>query len=175
MADWRTKFYGQHYPQKLKKIQRNLEDLKAILSPEESLLDVGCNAGHVYGALGHENYEGVDLDIGAVQCARETYPGKFRHADLFSLAGRWDVVLASRVLMHVPAEDALRKLLSLAKKYCVVFAPIDQQDVCQLIKLHDDQLCYFRKFSEHALRAFGDCTIHKRDPYSTVIYGPLLP
>lgn len=174
MADWRTKFYGQHYPLKTGKIDKNILDLKKVLSPEDSLLDVGCNVGSVYKALGHKNYRGIDLDGEAIESARSRFPGvDFRFGDLFSIEGEWDVVLCSRVLMHVaPFKDAMEKLLGAAKKYLALFVPIAQEDVCEIHRHGQQELVdtYFRKFSEASLRRFGECSINKYEPYCTVIY-----
>ena len=176
MADWREKFYGQHYAKKTGKIDSNIKECQAILSPEYSLLDVGCNIGSVYQALGHKNYEGIDLDPDAIETARSRFPGvSFRVGDLYDLEGLWDVVLVSRVLMHVaPLDEAMNRLLSAARKYLVLFVPIAPEDECE-VHGHDIQetkvYSYFRRFSEHTFRTFGRCSIVNREPYSTVIYG----
>ena len=175
MADWREKFYGQHYARKVGKIAKNIEELKAVLKPEYSLLDVGCNIGSVYKELDHQNYEGIDLDPVAVEEARKRFPGvNFRVGDLYDLEGKWDVVLVSRVLMHVaPLDEAMNRLLDAARKHLVLFVPIAPEDECEI---HGNDLnevkvySYFRRFSEHTFRTFGRCSIANREPYSTVIY-----
>mgnify|MGYP001560161917 CR=1 FL=1 len=173
MSDWRKKFYGQHNPHSLGKIHKNLLGLQAILKHEDTLLDVGCNVGEVYKFLGHQNYEGIDLNPELIKSAKERWPDvNFHEGDLFKLEGKWDVVLASRVLMHVaPFQKAMKKLLSAAKRKLVVFVPIADRDYVQELKLFDDKVAYFRRFSESAMHSVGECQIIRYEPYSIVIYG----
>ena len=175
MADWRDKFCGQHYAKKIGKIEPNLKELQEILRPEHSLLDVGCNIGSVYGFLNHQNYEGFDLDPEAVEEAKKRFPGvNFHVGDLFDLDGIWDVVLVSRVLMHVAhLEEAMRRLLRSSMEYLVLFVPIAPEDECEIHghDLNDKKVySYFRRFSEKTFQDFGRCRIINREPYSTVIY-----
>lgn len=176
MADWRDKFYGQHYAKKTKKIDPNIAECKAILHEDYSLLDVGCNIGSLYESLGHKNYEGIDLDPKAIEEARRRFPeGRFSVGDLYDIDGEWDVVLVSRVLMHVaPLDLAMKKLMESAKKYLVLFVPIAEEDSCELHghdRGEEKLYSYFRRFSEKTLSDFGRCSITRREPYSTVIYG----
>lgn len=172
MKDWREKFYGQHSPHRLHKLNQNIGEFKKLLNEEDSLLDVGCNVGAIYHSLNHKNYEGIDLDPEAIASASAEFPeAKWRVCDLFDLEGQWDVVLASRVLMHIaPFEGAMKKLLGAARKKCVLFVPIADLDYVDVENLYGCQT-YFRRFSEESFKALGDCVIHRTTPYSTVIYG----
>ena len=176
MADWREKFYGQHHAKKIAKIESNIKELVSILRPEHSLLDVGCNIGALYQFLGHGNYQGIDLDPKCIEAAKSAFPWvDFKVGDLYDLDGEWDVVVVSRVLMHVaPLDQAMRILLKSAKRFLVLFVPIGHEDVCE-VQGHDldgvKVYSYFRTFSEYTLRSFGRCGIYRHEPYSTVIYG----
>ena len=173
MSDWREKFYGQHNANNLGKIARNIDDCRVLLG-DRSLLDVGCNIGAVYEDLRHKNYLGIDIDPKVIEEARKRFPGvEFKVLDLFELEGSWDIVLVSRVLMHVPLDEAMKRLLKSAKKYLILFVPIADEDCCEIHGHNVDGETvhsYYRRFSEKTLRSFGDCSITKREPYSTVVY-----
>lgn len=177
MNDWKAAFCGQDNPYKLSKLKKNLEDFRAVWSPEDSLLDVGCNVGNIYKELGRpEKYFGIDLNADLISKARADYGDKFEVGDLYELDKSADVVLCSRVLMHLPdLEPAIRKLRSAARKHCVLFIPVSTEDSCDIELRSDGLFSYFRAFSEKTLREQGDCVIHEHQPYSTVIYGPNLP
>lgn len=171
MADWRKLFCGQHAPHKFSKLNANIVDLRRVLRTEDSLLDVGCNTGEMYRVLGHQNYTGIDFDLHYIETARGAFPNvPFHCQDLFDLSGLWDVVLCSRVLIHVaPFNEAMKRLIAAANRYLVIFAPVASEDCCEKIRFEKDIL-YFRRFSEHAFRAYGQCEIIKHHPYSTIIY-----
>lgn len=184
MSDWRERFFGQARPEDLKKIRSNIVDLSALLRPEDSLLDVGCNIGSLYEKLNHANYEGIDIDPATIARAKERFPGvNFRCMDLFDLEGKWDVVFASRVLPHLPFAETIKKLLECTNRLCVVLVVVvargeTDQMVLENGARYERPDSYFRTFSEETLYSAGDCRIIRggvesedgRRRYSTVIY-----
>ena len=180
MADWRKKFYGQHNARNTNKIARNIDDVRHLIKGHRSVLDVGCNIGTLYEEFRPEKYLGIDLDPKVIDEAQTRFPGvDFRVGDLYELEGHWDLVIASRVLMHIaPLDEAMRRLLGAANEYLVLFVPLAQEDC---FEDHGHSLngetvhSYFRRFSQETLKSFGDCNIVGREPYSTVIYGPRVP
>jgi SAM-dependent methyltransferase len=172
MPGWKSTAMFQSNPHFLKKIYKNIDDLKEFLKPDDELLDVGCGHGHLCPRLGHEKYTGIDLFPENISEAKRLHPaGKFEVGDLFELKGQWDVVFCSRVLIHIPNfEQAVKTLRACAKKYCLVTLPIGG-DVCDLGR----DGAYFRTFSEATIGATNPIEIRAHDLYSTIIYGPLLP
>jgi 2-polyprenyl-3-methyl-5-hydroxy-6-metoxy-1,4-benzoquinol methylase len=168
MSDWRSVFCGQDNPTKLLKLEPNYSDLAKVLKPEDSLIDVGCNIGEFCRRWKHNNYLGIDISAESVKAARERNPGyRFEICDLFDLLGTWDIVLCSRVLMHLPRfSAAVKALRNVTRKHCVLFVPMS---VDECYKIGNS---YFRMFSEQTIRKQGECVIYEHQPYSTVIYGP---
>jgi len=78
-----------------------------------SVLDVGCGFGRigelVYAINPDVNYLGVDLSPDQIAAARRCLPPSARFAVVdarrLDLTARYDLVIASEVLMHVPPED----------------------------------------------------------------------
>jgi len=159
----------------LKKLRDNISDVKEILKPEYSLLDAGCCEGHMYKELGHKRYLGIDLFPQFIAEARRNYPeAKFQQWDIFDLSGSWDVVLASRVLIHIPDfKGAFEKLLSCTRKKLILFVSIGGDE--KGIELIKGRPVYLQNFSRKTLESLGKCEIRERGSYATVIYDPLLP
>jgi 2-polyprenyl-3-methyl-5-hydroxy-6-metoxy-1,4-benzoquinol methylase len=172
MPGWKSMNMFQRNPHFLKKIEHNIMHLQELLKPEDELLDVGCCQGHLYHYLKHPKYTGIDLFPENIAEARNLHPaGKFEVMDLFDLKGSWDVVFCSRVLIHVPNfHKAVAILRAAARKHCIITLPISS-DTCELEK--DGP--YFRTFSKQTVMGSGALEIKTSRPYSTVIYGPLLP
>lgn len=95
-----------------------------------SVLDVGCGFGRLAPVLlaGRENvaYSGIDVSADMLRGARRLVPaGDFVRSSLddFDPAGRkWDLVLASEFLMHIPSADvgaAIAKLRSMATRHVI--------------------------------------------------------
>ena len=157
----------------LKKVLKNIEHLKTVLRPEDSLLDVGCCEGHIYKRLGHANYQGIDLLESNVEKARVNFPGvDFKQANLFELEGKWDVIFCCRVLMHIPRfEEAIARLKSCARRYVVIAIPIGGAELIEVQEIGKpkESWCYFRIFTEDMVR-LGKCEVIRSKKYSTVIY-----
>ena len=173
MPGWKTSAMGQDKPNKLTKIEKNLDDIKAILLPDDDLLEVGCFHGDLYRALGHENYTGMDLFEDNVIEARKKNPGvRFLRGDLFELTGKWDVIVCCRVLMHLPDFGlAIERLRSCIKRKLIIVIPTGTEDTCAL----EPSGVYFRMFSKKTVLDSGGVLKEYLNRYSTVIYDPLLP
>ena len=177
MSDWRSTQMKQRNPHNLDKIQKSIDDIKKILRPEDDLLDIGCYHGHLYKKLGHEKYTGMDLFDHNVERARNLNPGvKFLQGDVFSLEGKWDVIVCCRVLMHLPNfEDAVKRLRSCTRRRLAVVIPTSGTERCDTeTNEQENEKTYFRTFSREEVIATGG-KILPHDKYSTVFYDPLLP
>lgn len=158
----------QAKPNELQKIDKNLKDIREFLKDGDTILDAGCGQGVFYKALGKRpGYTGIDRDAGEIEKAKEAWPEvDFRVGDLYDIKGEWDVVICSRVLIHLPDfEGAMKVLLGCAKRACIILVGTGG-DVAD-----DEGAVWFRKFSTETLESVGKCEIRKRDPYATVIYG----
>ena len=88
--------------------------LAAMLKDGDSLLDVGCGAGHYYRSIRNTvsrgvRYTGIDATRYYIDRAREAYAAdasaRFEVGDIFALdlpARSFDVVLCANVLLHLP-------------------------------------------------------------------------
>jgi 2-polyprenyl-3-methyl-5-hydroxy-6-metoxy-1,4-benzoquinol methylase len=157
----------QSAPHAIKKIEKNIGDIKALLKDGDTIMDAGCGQGVLYTHLGKpEGYSGIDINAGEIREARIAWPdGPYKVMDLYDLKGSWDVVICSRVLIHLPDfEGAMKVLLGCAKRHCVIVVPTDGD------KVSDEGTRYFRSFSVETLSSVGKCEIKHHSPYSTVIY-----
>ncbi len=119
-------------PHQISRIQDNLVHFGEAINNGRrpvSILDAGCYAGYVYDYI-HQYllprrsqffYQGIDIREGAIEAAKEIHAScenaAFRTADLFKLdavfgPSQFDLVLCSRVLVHLPHfEAAARNLI----------------------------------------------------------------
>lgn len=194
-------------PAKIAKIQPSLQDLLQIVRSEFvkprqtpfSVLDVGCYGGYVFDYLkryvflnGEEfNYTGVDIDPNVVKAASHVHSdepnARFQEADLYALdksfaENSFDIVLCSRVLIHIPRfKDAIEQLFKVSKS--AVLTIIVVTDTPVLEKIHRKNLdngveldYFFRKYSETELIGVANDLKadyrHMRGPssYSTFVY-----
>lgn len=168
--EWATPLTGQRNAWFLKKIEPNLKDVRSRLLQSDELIDVGCGEGHFYPALRHERYMGIDLYPENVAIARSLFSARFECMDLFDLDGTWDVVLCSRVVIHLNRfDEAIRKLISCSKRLCILIVAVGIDSVSE--ENYKRQLLRFRTFSPQTLSEFGACEIIKHPQYATVIYG----
>src|SRR3989338_7233675 len=89
--------------------------LKGLLVPDASVLDVGCGAGHYLRSLRREHpfpfsYDGADVTPNYIRLAKKAYAddplAHFRVAPVEKLpyaAKSFDIVLCCNVLLHLPA------------------------------------------------------------------------
>ena len=174
MADWKDSVSRQARPYDMEKISRNLKDFRQVFMKRQSLIDVGCGRGSVYHWLGcPKDYIGIDRDPEEIKAAKELHPGaRFEVRDLFDLDLKADWVICSRVLMHIPRPfDAIKRLRECGRT--VLFVPIGNNAVSR--DEFDGGFTYFRTFSRATIKKAGGCRIFDHQPYSTVIYDPLLP
>jgi SAM-dependent methyltransferase len=133
-AFWRT-FGARYWPQPRpdpKKWTVQEQQILRLLEHKEfrNVLDVGCGDGRL-GMLLRERtpglqYTGLDLSSVAIEVAGQNVP----NADLYTIAFkdwnvplRWDLVICSEVLLHVPPAEAplfLEKLLIYAERWVLL-------------------------------------------------------
>lgn len=100
------------------------------LGPIADVLDVGCGRGRLAGLLADvlpdAHYSGIDIGEAQVAATQLVRPeGDLYHSSLQDFTPgrrRWDLVLVSEVLMHIPPEDieaAVLKLVSLSSRWIV--------------------------------------------------------
>jgi 2-polyprenyl-3-methyl-5-hydroxy-6-metoxy-1,4-benzoquinol methylase len=168
--DWRStkERMRQANPGKLVKLRKNIADIKGLISEGDSVLDVGCGQGRLCLELFPKGgpYTGVDINEEEIEIAKAGLPEvDFRVMDLYDLKGEWDVVICSRVLIHLPDfKGAMKVLLDCAKKYVVLIVGIS------IDRAEDEGGVHFRTFSGRTLESVGACEIRKYEPYATVIY-----
>jgi len=98
--------------------------LPAFITPDMTILEAGCNCGRNLNALfdaGFRRLWGVDINAKHLNKAKEIYPimaarSTMNFMPIQDLEGEWDCIFTMSVLMHVPNDDACRRLGELAKK-----------------------------------------------------------
>src|SRR5205807_10353616 len=93
----------------------------------ESVLDVGCGAGHNLPLLcsgrALRRVAGADISVEALKRAQARSSAEFVQLDIEtgSLDVSWDLVFSSLVLEHLPADgDALRNMRAMCRRHLVV-------------------------------------------------------
>lgn len=165
-------------PSKIAKIQPSLNDLRQLarsLDRPVSILDAGCYGGYVYDYLlryafsstDDFTYTGIDIDPDVVKAASYVHADQpnttFREADIYGLSktfaeNSFDIVLCSRVLIHIPrVKDALAELLKVSKH--AVMAVLEIGDKPRLERIHRRNLdngveldYFFRCYSAQELK-----------------------
>ena len=107
--------------------------IRQVLEPGETLLDVGCGAGHYLRSIRREigpavDYQGVDATASYVELARQAFgsdsKARFVQGDIFALPFEdrsFDVVMCNNVLLHLPSiAIPLRELVRVARKFVLV-------------------------------------------------------
>jgi SAM-dependent methyltransferase len=107
--------------------------LKRIIGPLrfDSVLDVGCGQGSLLEELRLEfpqiKPNGIDISKAAVELARKRVPdGRFWALDIarIALEEKFDLVICSEVLEHIPDDKAvLKNLIKMVNKYLVISSP----------------------------------------------------
>lgn len=134
-------------------IRKNLDDLKGVVQELEapvSVLDVGCHGGYVFDFLKSLpiTYTGMDIRPELIKEAARLHSAYknavFKKGSVFGLkrstkASEFDLVVCSRVLIHLPRfGDAVRNLLHATKKTLVIISKVEAKANCKLIKKHDE-------------------------------------
>lgn len=111
-------------------IEQILTDLLPSLGPIHSVLDVGCGRGRLASLLGETlpdaHYTGLDIGSAQTEATQKVRPdGAVYTTPIqdFDSKHKYDLVLSSEVLMHIPPneiEQVAQKLLQLATKAIVL-------------------------------------------------------
>lgn len=170
---WATIHSNQYGPHGIRKIEKNISDLKAVLQGGDELLDAGCGRGELVKYLPDNiNYTGMDLYAERVQEARAANPGfRFMHGNVLTARGEFDVVWSARVVIHLERfKEAIRNLRGIAKRALVLVVELNGDKVTAS-EMNGDIL-HTRSFSPETMKSIGECQIITRPQhsYSTVIY-----
>jgi len=102
--------------------------IKGEIRSQDTLLDVGCGAGHYLRSLQREiqvdfSYTGADATAEYIRRAREAFPpteATFAIADIYKLPfadKSFDIVMCNNVLLHLPSvKQPLDELIRVAKR-----------------------------------------------------------
>jgi len=115
--------------------------IKEFYSPADSLLDVGCGAGHYLKSLRNIvdndiNYSGVDPTPYYIEMANKAYNGTadFKVGSIFDIPHpdkSFDIVMCNNVIMHIPPENiqkAFDELIRIARKKVVIRAMFGERN-----------------------------------------------
>ncbi len=107
--------------------------MKTLYTPGDTVLDVGCGAGHYLVSLRRElgpelDYTGADATEQYLELAKKAFAhdtnARFQQADIFKLPfadNSFDVVMCNNVLLHLPTiATPLRELMRVARKKVLV-------------------------------------------------------
>lgn len=159
-------------------IKDNLAELAGVLKRENyanlsSILDVGCYGGYLYDylrSLGIDlSYTGMDIRKDAVEGAEKLHSDcpktRFMRGSVFDFKNTmkektYDVVVCSRVLIHLPDfKKAIANLRFAAKRFVFLIARIEEpQGSCRLMRKHDEttgetMTYFYRSVSEADIAA----------------------
>ena len=109
--------------------------LKPLYRKQDSILDVGCAAGHYLRTLRTRldtdiNYTGCDATPYYIELARKTFDNvPFEVEDIYNLSfedNTFDIVLCNNVLLHLPPLPAkpIQELIRVSKRYVIMRVPI---------------------------------------------------
>jgi SAM-dependent methyltransferase len=111
------------------RIEALLRQLLPELAPIHSVLDVGCGRGRLASLLGEvlptAHYTGLDIGEAQAQATQAVRPdGTVYTVPIqdFDSKHRYDLILVSEVLMHIPPNEisaVVTKLMTMATKYIV--------------------------------------------------------
>lgn len=131
-------------------IEGLLGNLLPSLNPIHSVLDVGCGRGRLAALLGEvlpaAHYSGLDIGEAQAQATQAVRPDGTVYVtpiQEFDMRHRYDLVLVSEVLMHIPPNEiagVCKQLLKLATKYIVLIEwtqPIGDVVPAEINWIHD--------------------------------------
>ena len=148
-ADWRVQWrsaehgsdeYGDLFFKRAVGVIDEMESSKAaakriaaLLQADETLVDVGCGAGHYLRSLRREiphnfQYRGLDATPQYIELARKAFAdspaARFEVADIFNLNlenGRADVTMCNNVLLHLPSvAQPLKELVRISRRHLLI-------------------------------------------------------
>ena len=144
------------------KIEEILSNLLPSLNPIHSVLDVGCGRGRLASLLGEvlpsAHYTGLDIGEAQTQATQAVRPdGAVFTVPIqdFDPKHRYDLILCSEVLMHIPRneiEAVVSKLLKMAKKYIILIEwtePIGDVPAAEWNWIHDYRSLFGVERIEH--------------------------
>ena len=107
--------------------------LKKYITKNESVLDVGCGAGHYLKSLRREignsfSYLGIDATPDYINQAKKAFASDdksgFMRADIYDIKlpdSSYDIVMCNNVLLHLPSiNKPLSELIRVAKSHVIV-------------------------------------------------------
>jgi SAM-dependent methyltransferase len=104
--------------------------IKGLIRPKDSIVDVGCGAGHYLTSLRKAidvpfGYWGIDSTQYYIDQANRAFDiGTFTVGDIYDLKfpdGCADIVMCNNVLLHLPSiEIPIRELLRISSRYVVI-------------------------------------------------------
>lgn len=104
--------------------------IKGIIKPKDSIVDVGCGAGHYLTSLRRAidvpfGYWGIDSTLYYIEQANRAFDiGTFTVGDIYDLKFPdhcADIVMCNNVLLHLPSiEIPIRELLRISNKYVII-------------------------------------------------------
>jgi SAM-dependent methyltransferase len=122
--------------------------LKAIIQPKDTVIDVGCGAGHYLRSLRREldvpfEYTGIDATAGYVALAKQAWAGdahaRFETGDIFDLPfadNTFDLVISCNLLLHLPSiRVPFRELVRVARRNVLVRTLIGERSF-QIKEVH---------------------------------------
>jgi trans-aconitate methyltransferase len=131
-----------------------------------SVLDVGCGTGRIGGLIRgirpDATYTGIDISPAVLKSASARLPaGEFHETTLaaFRPGRKWDLVIASEVLMHIPSADvsaAAQKLRSLAERWVLTIDYVGERALAS----HNFAHPYRLLFPEAEVTRVGEQAIH---------------
>jgi len=107
-----------------------------------SVLDVGCGVGHLYGCLNNQitSYKGIDSSMDMIRIAKKHFSStNFEIGDAYDLSKEalFDTVISMSLLIHINQKDLqqiIEQMWRHTKKALVFSIPIDK-DFSKVVKL----------------------------------------
>jgi ubiquinone/menaquinone biosynthesis C-methylase UbiE len=154
--------------------------IKTLLKPGNSVLDVGCGAGHYLRSLRREigrnfTYTGVDATEHYLELARKAFPGEkdvtFTRGDIYQLpfpAGSFDIVTCNNLLLHLPSiEKPVSELIRVARSSIVIRSLIGDRS----FRIQDLEILGDEFDSEGNPKQFHFYNIYSRDYFTHLLKG----